>query len=77
MVLTLNVVAGNELQHLINEDDGEGKLQDDHPLFNVQMGQLEDHLGGKRVEVRTADIESNYDRNYTSQRTVFHFNINQ
>ena len=64
MILTLNVVAGNELQHLINEDDGEGKLQDDQPLVNVQMGQLEDHLGGERVEVRTADTESDYDKNY-------------
>lgn len=53
-LLTFNVVAGHELQHLINEDDGEGKLQDDHPLVNVQMGQLEDHLDGKRG-IRTAE----------------------
>lgn len=33
-LLTLNVVAGEELQHLINEDDGEGELQDHKPLFN-------------------------------------------
>lgn len=42
--LTLNVVAGGELQHLINADDGEGELEDHHPLVNGQMGQLEDHL---------------------------------
>lgn len=49
-LLTFNVVAGCELQHLINEDDGEGKFQDYQPLVDVQMGQLEDHLGGKGGE---------------------------
>lgn len=47
-LLTLNVVAGKELQHLINEDDWEGKLQNHEPLFSGQMGQLEDHLWGKK-----------------------------
>lgn len=49
-VLTLDVVAGDKLQHLINGDDGEGQLQDHHPLLEGQMGQLEDHLwaGGER-----------------------------
>lgn len=49
-VLTLNVVAGNKLQHLINADDGQRELQDHHPLLEGQMGQLEDHLwaGGER-----------------------------
>lgn len=51
-LLTLNVVAGEELQHLINGNDGEGKLQDHHPLLCRQMGQLEDHLEGKRGQVR-------------------------
>jgi len=50
--LTINVVAGHELEHLINEDDGEGELQHHHPLFHVQMGQLEDHLRDSRRLVR-------------------------
>lgn len=52
-LLTLNVVAGHELQHLINEDDREGKLQHHEPLLNSQMGQLEDHLWGEREAVIT------------------------
>lgn len=62
MLLTLNVVAGDELQHLINKDDGEGKLQDHQPLLYVQMGQLEDHLDErrKRVEVRTKTVTSTW-----------------
>lgn len=51
-LLTFNVVAGDELQHLINGNDGEGKFQDHNPLLCGQMGQLEDHLERKRVEVR-------------------------
>ena len=47
-LLTINVVAGHELQHLINEDDRERKLQDHQPLVDVQMGQMEDHLGGEK-----------------------------
>lgn len=47
--LTLDVVASKEFQHLINEDDGEGKLQDHEPLLSAQMGQPEDHLGDKRA----------------------------
>lgn len=43
-LLTLNVVAGNKLQHLINANDRERELQDHHPLLNSQMGQLKDHL---------------------------------
>ncbi len=35
--LTLQVVAGNKLQHLINEDNGERKFQYHHPLFHVQV----------------------------------------
>lgn len=54
MLLTLNVVTGDELQNLINSDDREGKLQYYNPLVNGKVVQLEDHLRGKRVGVRTA-----------------------
>ena len=43
-ILTLQVVAGNELQHLINEDDGEGEFQHHQPLLHAQVSELEDHL---------------------------------
>lgn len=48
--LTLQVVAGNKLQHLIQEDDGEREFEHNHPLLHVQVSQLEDHLEG--VETR-------------------------
>lgn len=76
-LLTLNVVASHELQHLINGDDGEGKLQYHEPLFCAQMGQLEDHLGGKRVGVIRA--AGKLQRKATTTKTTRHkgqyFNI--
>ena len=69
-LLTLNIVAGHELQHLINENDREGKLQDHQPLFCVQMGQLEDHLGGERVDVRAVGNSTehcNFNKNCFSE----------
>lgn len=54
--LTLQVVASNKLQHLINEDDRDGQLQHYQPLLHVQMGQLEDQL--KNVEMRKMSIKS-------------------
>lgn len=60
-VLTLDVVASDELQHLINGDDREGELQDHHPLFDGQMGQLEDHLRAGE-ERRVSDERQQADR---------------
>lgn len=63
-VLTLDVVAGHKLQHLINADDREGELQDHHPLFEGQMGQLEDHLWarGERESVRNGSRKTKDER---------------
>lgn len=77
--LTLNVVASHELQHLINEDDGEGKLQDYHPLLCTQMGQLEDHLGGKKSrsqncwETIVQTIVATTTKKYSSKRTILQY----
>merc|ERR1739838_1284107 len=46
----LNVVTGEELQDFINKDDGDGKLQDDQPLINVQVSQMEDHGQGIHID---------------------------
>lgn len=54
--LTLQVVAGKELQHLINEDDREGQLQHHEPLIHVQVGQLEDQL--EDIEMTEISIKS-------------------
>lgn len=54
--LTLQVVAGNKLQHLINENDREGQLQHYEPLFHVQVGQLEDQL--EIIKMRGISIRS-------------------
>lgn len=59
-LLTLNIVAGEKLQDLINENDGERELQDHHPLLNGQMGQLKDHLdrwrGGNLYVSSTVEV---------------------
>lgn len=57
-LLTVNVVTGDELQHLINQDDGEGELQHHEPLVYAQVGQLEDHLRCDRVGERRLRIHS-------------------
>lgn len=56
--LTLQVVAGNELQHLIKEDDGEGQLQHYDPLIHIQVGQLEDQLEDieMRVSIKSSSL---------------------
>lgn len=57
--LTLQVVTGDKLQHLVNQDDREREFQDNQPLLHVQVSQLEDHLGGRREEKNTGLLGKN------------------
>ena len=45
--LTISVVPGNELEGLVAEKDGDGELQDHHPLFEGESRNVEDNLMGR------------------------------
>ena len=47
-VLTVGVVAGHELEGLVQQDDGQRELHDGHPLSHGQRRDLEHGLKGKK-----------------------------
>lgn len=46
LVTKVQVVPGDELEQLVQQDNGQRHLQHHHPLGEVQRGDLEDDLGG-------------------------------
>ena len=47
ILLTIRVVPGNELEELVEYDDGQRELHDSHPLLEREGSDLENVLKGK------------------------------
>ena len=45
--LTVGVVPGDELEGLVEQQDGQRELQHHHPLIEGEGGDVEDNLGEK------------------------------
>lgn len=58
-IRTVSDLAGDELQHLVEQDDGNGELHDSHPFVHAKWRHLEHLLQSEFEEYKDREKEKN------------------